>query len=352
MTDMIAVISSGHTFKQKINYLKFRMYPKQEILAYDPVTISIVATGRCTLSCDMCPTHSRAVPRDYPHMQKFGRDMEFDMFRRIIDRFDNALSVHIIGSGEPLLNKDLFRMVDYASGRKMIVKTFSNGTTVSENIERIIGSKLDGITISINGHNSREFARMTGMDEEVYSKIYSGVKALVEEKVNHAACIKIKLSFIIDKYNYASIPDMVTLGMELGVDHMFFCNFLPAPYKGLTAAERTLMDEGDMTASLKRIFGQYPPSVRRMLTPPVLMKRDAKINRCDTHFSQIRFDGEGDFSSCSMMLLDMSGHGRYTDKEIWNGNYFRLMRRLFLLNDQSSLPEPCVYCPDNSGIKI
>src|SRR3989338_4477033 len=155
--DLLNIMRSDHTFSQKLNYFRYCLSHKGEVLRYDPVTISIVATSRCTLSCDMCPTHSRRVPPGYPYVQERGRDITFEMFREIIDRFRNAAAVHIIGSGEPLLNGDFFKMVAYAAGKKMSVKTFSNGTTIEGNIARIMESRLDGITISINGHDPGEF---------------------------------------------------------------------------------------------------------------------------------------------------------------------------------------------------
>ena len=79
--ESVEIIFSGHTIGQKINYLKYLFSGKGEVLSYDPITISIVGTTRCTLSCDMCPTHSGRVPEDYPHKQKNVKDIDFEMFK-------------------------------------------------------------------------------------------------------------------------------------------------------------------------------------------------------------------------------------------------------------------------------
>lgn len=351
MKEILSTILSDHTIGQKANYLKSLFMPKGERLGYDPVTISIVGTTRCTLSCDMCPTHSGRVPDDYPHKQKSVKDIDLAMFKDIIGRFKNAMTVHIIGSGEPMLNRDFFDMVDFASRMKMTVKTFSNGTTIMDNMDRIVSSKLDGITISLNGHDAKEFRRMTGMDEKIYGEIYDATKKLIEKRDRAGSRVKVKLSFIIDRENYRSIPDMVDTGLGLGADHIFFCNFLSAPYAGLKAEERALMVGGGFEDELKKIFDKYPPAIRRKLTPPVLIDSSARRNDCMTHFLQARFDGDGNVSSCSMMLLDMSGNGSYKDAGLWNNEFFTEMRRKFLSGDGSRLPDPCRACPDNKGIK-
>jgi MoaA/NifB/PqqE/SkfB family radical SAM enzyme len=348
--DILRVLVKDLTFSQKFNYIKFNFSPRREVLNYEPVTISIVATSSCTLSCDMCPTHSPKVPRDYIHAQRNTRDMSFEMFKEIIDRFKSAMNVQIIGSGEPMLNKDFFRMVDYAASRGMKVKTFSNGTTIEENIGRILGSRLDGITISINGHDAQEFSRMTKMEAALYGKIYNATKRLVEERNNISSAVKVKLSFIIDSYNYKFIRDMVETGLKLGVDQAFFCNFLACPIDGLTAEERVLTENPKIRREIKAMMARYPESVRRKFTLPPLIDRGMRRNNCDSHFSQIRFDGNGNVSSCSMMLLNMEGNGNYRDADIWNNVFFRRMRAVFLANDAALLPEPCNSCPDNKGV--
>ncbi|MCM8790648.1 MAG: radical SAM protein [Candidatus Omnitrophica bacterium] len=350
--DIAGVLMRDLTFSQKFNYLKYRMSARKEILDYDPVTISIVATSRCTFSCDMCPTHSKRVPADYEHAQTTTRDMDFAMFKEIIDRFENALNVQIIGSGEPMLNKNFFKMVDYAAMRHMTVKTFSNGTTIEDNLDNILNSKLDGITISINGHNAKEFNRMTGMDENYYAKIYRAIKNLVDERNRRNSPLKVKLSFIVDRQNYKYIPDMIQTSLNLGVDHTFLCNFLPCPVEGLTAEERSLMADPKIRREIRSIMNAYPPLVRRKFTLPPLIDKTLRQNKCVSHFSQVRFDGDGNISSCSMMLLNMEGNGNYRDEEIWNNAFFRRMRNVFLSSDAEKLPGPCRVCPDNKGVLI
>jgi MoaA/NifB/PqqE/SkfB family radical SAM enzyme len=352
MMELMRLMISGHRWSQKLNCLKHAFSKRAETLSYDPVTISIVATSMCTLSCDMCPTHSAIVPRDYPHRQNDAPDMGLAMFREIIDRFSNATTVHIIGSGEPLLAKDFFRMVDYAASKNMVVKTFSNGTVIEENIDNILNPNLDGITISLNGHTSSEFRRMTGMDEKYYDKILAAVKKLVKEKKARRSPVKVKLSFIIDKHNYRHIPEMVEVVLDTGVDHAFFCNFLPCPYGHLGVETRVLTSDDKIKKELNEIFSRYPAAIRKKLTPPVLVNMNEMKDKCSTHFSQIRFDGGGNVSSCSMMLLNMEGNGNLRDADVWNNLFFRRMRKAFLSGRLDEFSEPCKTCPDNKGVCI
>lgn len=349
---MANIVLLDHTAAQKLNYLKYRLSRKGQTLSYDPVNISIVSTGRCTLSCDMCPTHSKIVSRDYPYLQKASRDMDFDTFRKVIDRFSSALSVHIIGSGEPMLNKDFFRMVDYAFGKKMSVKTFSNGTTIGENIDNLLRSRLSGITVSINGHNAEEFERMTGMSRHIYRDIFASTKKLIEERNSSRARLKVNVSHIIDKQNFRSIPEMIRVSVDIGADIILLCNFLSCPYDGLTADERVLEADEEVMKEIELMKSILPAGVLKRVVFPRPVDKKLLRNICDSHFMQIRVDGDGNISSCSMMLLGVAGAGRYDDAGAWNNDFFRRMRRSFLSDDESLLPEPCRVCPDNKGVKI
>jgi len=327
--------------------------PREEVVSYQPLTISIVATGRCTLSCDMCPTHSHVIPGSYPYLQEPTKDVSFEVFKDIVDTFPRALNVQIIGSGEPLLNKDLFKMIEYAVHAKhMKVKTFSNGTTIEENIGRIIASPLHGITISLNGHRPEEFQRMTGCPGHLYASIYSAAKRLIEARNGSDAAIRVSLSFIIDKENFTHIPEMIERGREIGCDYIYFCNFLPSPYDGYTADERMLFADSPEAQEIKDIYGRLPHAIRKKVAFPALIDRHKAFNGCKTHFTQIRVDGEGRISSCSIMLLNMSGNGRFSDNDAWNNEFFRNKRREFLSHDPSLLKEPCRTCPENYGVYI
>lgn len=337
------------TWGQRLNFLHARLARRGKVIAHQPVTLSFVSTGRCNLTCSMCPTHSHVISNDYEWNQQATDDLDFETFKYAVDRFDRALYISIIGSGEPLLNKDLFRMVEYAAVHKrMIVKTFSNGTTLDRYIEAIVRSHLDGITVSINGHNPEEYHRMTGMAGFLYPKICKNVKRLVEARKTVGSSVEIKASFIIDQQNWRFVPEFLRVADGLGVDQVFLCNFLPAPFSGFRAEERSLfLQDTEMVEFLRTIV---PPHMRGKVTLPTLLDLTQTTKQCACHFEQLRVDGAQNFSSCSMMLLNMEGNGKITDSEVWNSAFFKDRRARFLTDDKDVLFDPCKVCPDNYGV--
>src|SRR3990172_4794259 len=134
---------------QIINYLKYKYFGKSEYLRYLPIHLSVSSTDRCNLKCDFCHVHSPNVG-DFDFKHDPCPDINIKMFKEIIDRFKHAVSVSIIGSGEPLLNKDFYKMVQYAKKMRMLVRTSTNGIFPKNHLDELINSGLYEVEISLN----------------------------------------------------------------------------------------------------------------------------------------------------------------------------------------------------------
>lgn len=173
----LAGLARHHNLRQVINFARVEVGTRRlkSYLRYSPTFISINVTDRCNLKCDFCMAHSKATPKNYEYYHVPSPDMTFEMFKDIVDRFRIARAVSLIGSGEPLLNSDLLRMVEYAAVTyRMEVYTVSNGILVENFADRIAQSSLSCIDISMNGHTPEEFAKMTRMPSHLFRKIVSG----------------------------------------------------------------------------------------------------------------------------------------------------------------------------------
>jgi MoaA/NifB/PqqE/SkfB family radical SAM enzyme len=84
--------------------------------------------------------------------------------------------------GEPLLHKNLLKLIRYAKSKKGIISITTNGTLITkEKSIEIINSKLDSIYISLDSFNSKihDFSRgIIGTRD----KVFNGIKNLKETK--------------------------------------------------------------------------------------------------------------------------------------------------------------------------
>ncbi|MFQ6085939.1 MAG: radical SAM protein, partial [Candidatus Bathyarchaeia archaeon] len=88
-----------------------------------PTMVQIEPTLRCNLRCRMCV-------RTY--WRKRSGDLGFENYQRIVDQFPHLRQLNLTGVGESLLNRDFFRMVEYAKSRKIYVKLFDSGTMLDQ----------------------------------------------------------------------------------------------------------------------------------------------------------------------------------------------------------------------------
>jgi len=332
---------------QLVNLARSRLLPKGEVISWQPTHLSIFTTNRCNFRCDMCPTHSRKVPENYLHRHGDAPDMTLDILRLVLERYSKAIRLQLIGTGEPLLNSQLWEMAREGARRKMVVETISNGYVLDEYIPELVRSDFDRICISINGHNDEEFQRITGNPSKHYTKILFNVEALVQKRNIKRSPLKIEVSFILDRYNYHYMREMIGVGEKLGADRVILNNFLPSPYAGLTPEEKCLYEDETIREEFRRAASERLRC--KVIWPFLLGKTQSARKICNMPFNTLQVDGDGNVGGCSVMLLNMKGNGSIWDKDPWNNSFFRDLRKRHL---EGNLLWPCRYCCGSIGVTV
>lgn len=330
---------------QLANLARERLMPRAEVVSWQPITISFWVTSRCNFRCDMCPTHSLKIPKSYIHRHHEVPDMSPELLRFVLDRYPCTLRVSLIGVGEPLLNPCFFELVRECDKRRLIVDMVSNGYALEGHIPDIVRSGLNGVTVSVNGHTPEEFHRMTGMRAECHSQILRNVQGLVRARRKRIHP-RIGISFILDSHNWQYSRQMIEMGEEVGADFVVFFNFLPAPYAGFMPEERCLYaDDPAVRDEFAWIMSQ---KFRCDVKWPYLLGQPGNNKRvCECPFNMLLVDGAGNVGGCHAMILNMHENGTVYDKDPWNNECFRDLRRRHL---QGDLFWPCNYCVSNGGV--
>ena len=121
-------------------------------LLSNPISLQIEPTTKCNLRCRMCLS---------PFWDRKGMEMSFTNFKKIIDQFPLLVTINLQGIGEPLLNKDIFKMIEYCKSKKMIVLFTSNGTLINEKVaEKFVDYGLDYVIISMDGAVPETFEKI------------------------------------------------------------------------------------------------------------------------------------------------------------------------------------------------
>ena len=105
-------LTYGFNLKKQINGYKYlRHSDKHPIkVPYNPIGATVIIDSRCNLKCRMCVYNSRDTWRP-----KTPFWINFEEFKRVADvLFEGGLlQLNICAIGEPFLNKDIFKMIEY-----------------------------------------------------------------------------------------------------------------------------------------------------------------------------------------------------------------------------------------------
>lgn len=166
MVEYERIVKNGfETFpKRKENYSLYQHALHNgwnEQVDYMPIKMDYEVSSLCNFRCKMCLMNNDGFHQNRP------KQMTYDDFKRSLDEQYGLIEVKLQGIGEPLLNKDFFRMVHDAVRRDIWVRTTTNASLlhVNENYKRMIDEKIGEIQVSIDGATKETFESIrTGSD--------------------------------------------------------------------------------------------------------------------------------------------------------------------------------------------
>jgi len=173
-----------------------------------PRSLYLETTSRCNSLCETCIlTFGGREPQ---------KDLAWGEFRRVVDQFPALERVLLHGIGEPLLNRDLPRMVAHLKDRGATVLFNSNVLTLSARLGRaLIDAGLDELRVSLDGTTAATYARVRGVD--AFAKVVENLERLVAMKRAEAAARpRVSLWFTALRDNIEEIPGLVPLAARTG----------------------------------------------------------------------------------------------------------------------------------------
>ena len=180
---------------------------------HDPVCLYLETTNRCNLLCTTCP-------RTYEELEP-PADMSWELFCSIVDQIPNLSRAVLHGVGEPMLVKNLPRMVRYLKGRGTYVLFNTNGTVLNEkNGRALIEAELDELRVSLDAANAESFRAIRG--KNYFNRILKNVRAFrdLQEREGHT---KPRVSAWLTglRETVEQLPDFVRVAATAGVKEVY-----------------------------------------------------------------------------------------------------------------------------------
>ncbi|MBI5033452.1 MAG: radical SAM protein [Chloroflexi bacterium] len=175
--------------------------------------IEIEATNECNTRCLHCPHESITRP--------YGK-MEWRTFQTVMDKafaFNvNDVSVEFAGMGEPLLNPNIYRFIEYISDRTPISLTTNASALTPQNTARLIDAGLDRLTISFNGTDQATYELMMGGLS--FERAAGYLRTAVE--MSKGKRMKVAANISVSKQTQTHLPEIRQYLQGVGVDTIFF----------------------------------------------------------------------------------------------------------------------------------
>jgi len=290
-------------------------------MEYRAHTISWNITKRCNLNCAHC--YLDAAFRSGERTDELSTEECF----RVIDQIEeiNPSALLILTGGEPLLRKDIFEIIRYASRRRFMVVIGTNGTLLNDKLaERMIEAGVKGVSISLHSVKPDAHDRFT----QVPRSWQNAVRGAGILKRNH-------LEFVIQTstmaWNYDEIPDIVDFAHQLGA-RFFNLYFLVctgrgqglsgsdisgAQYEAMLAQvfEMQKKYQGQMLISAK-CTPQYKRIVYEADPHSPYIKTYSGGCPAATHYAQIT--PKGDVTPCPYMSIPLGNVKENRFADIWN----------------------------------
>jgi len=266
-----------------------------------PLTLYIDPAGKCNFKCRFCFQGDPALEKKI-----ITNIMSLELFNKIcndLKAFSSPVKkIHLHGFGEPLLNKNIDKMVkSLKNGLAEVVAITTNGSALnSETSENLIAAGLDEIYISIYGLSDDDYLNLTQTKTRV-EKIIKNIKNLYD--ISRGTQLKIHCKLIgsyftdeqqeIFKSVYSNISDTIWVDNATNI------------WPGLDVAETLpnntkIMHQYGVKANLAEVGKVCPQPLYQML-----IHSNGKVSPCCADFSADVSIGD----VCTTSL-----------KEIWEGN--------------------------------
>lgn len=300
--------SQGHhsllKYNSTIKFLNLLLAECQRILRCSylysyPYKVIIDTNNVCNLRCLHCPTGRGVSGRQKGFMT-------FDSFERIIDEIGKYIYiVDLFDWGEPLLNREIYEMINYAENSNICTNIHSNFNIEfnADVAEHIIRSGLSYLTVSLDGADQEVYSiyRRKGDFEKVLenSRLLIDMKKKLAKQKPH-----ITWQFLVFPHNRHQIEAANQLANELGFDSF-----------------RVL---AGVTAGLANISRDKSGGISKM--------KDIEKAKCDWLWTTATFHWDGGVGPCCLQFRKEDDFGLITHtsfKHIWNNDKFIYARSLF-----------------------
>ncbi len=316
-----------------------------------PVCLYLEVTNRCNLLCETCP-------RTFEELEP-PADMSWELFTSVVDQVPEVARVVLHGVGEPMLVKDLPRMIRHLKARGVYVLFNTNGTLLVPRKRReLIETGLDELRVSLDAAESASFLQVRGKD--MFDRIVRNVTEFTALQARIGATApRVSLWLTGLKETIDQLPEFVRLAARMGVREVHLQRLVFDDLeRGLARTASSLFEavretEADAIAEAQALGADLGVTLDASgaTEPGLSLKResDTPWSTCRRPWSLMYITAHGRALPCCIAPFSARGYASYTLgdatqqtlREIWNGPRYQEFRQALL---GETPPKPCQNC--------
>jgi MoaA/NifB/PqqE/SkfB family radical SAM enzyme len=317
-----------------------------------PICVYLEVTNRCNLLCETCPRTFEALEPP--------ADMSWELFTSIVDQLPGLARAVLHGVGEPMLVRNLPRMIRYLKERGVYVLFNTNGTLLAPRRRcELIETGLDELRVSLDAAEAKSFFAVRG--KNFFDRIVRNVGEFAAlQKELGAATPRLSLWLTGLKETIAQLPDFVRLAARIGVGEVYLQRLVFDDLgRGLAREESSLFEktrreEDDAIAAAQALGRALGVTIDASgaTEPGTSLRRgrdEAPWSACRRPWSLMYFTAHGRALPCCIAPFSARGYETYTLgdatqqtlREIWNGSAYQDFRNALV---GETPPKPCRNC--------
>ena len=278
-----------------------------------PVIAQVEPCNTCNLSCPLCLTASQTKARP-------AAVLPLDLFRKFIDETgDHLLLLILWGWGEPFLNPDIFRMIECAKAKNILVHISTNGNPalIGERADELVATGLDSLVFAVDGATQETYGLYRKGGD--LARVQKNIRAVVEARARKGSSVpRLNLRFVVMKHNEHEIQAAKRMARDLGVD-VFSLKTADFPPDLAGARDELYVPDNDR---YKR-YEYEADTFRRRKKPFVCMRP----------WKRVTLDALGHVIACesdykNAYSFGLAGKGESIER-VWKGAAARGFRRRF-----------------------
>lgn len=327
-----------------------------------PQNYHFLMTDYCNADCIFCN-------QNFDHHSR--KELTLEKFKTLLSHIpiQAARNFHFSGGGDPLLCRDLFRIIHHinSSYRWVDIRIRTNGLLIRKHVEELARSRIFQLEISVHGATAKTNNAI--LQREGRHDLFADVALLNQYLEKYKSRMRKVFCSVVSQMNIEEIPELIRKAAELKAEivNVIFCRYFPHPNGRANGSQRANPEDSlffnqqkynEVIRAAKKLAKVLGIS---LFHEPLFFSR-YKERPCLEPWQNIIIDWEGNIYPCTggevwFNRKVKSGEYRFgnllTDhlNECWNSDSYVMIRRTCSRFYKEDLVPGCRNCHWTSCFK-